>query len=71
MIGMGLKSNNVQFFYGPLNFTYPEVHLNLHSKHILGNVQIGMLNILKPIIHETYNTSKNYIIQGQLYIYCM
>nr|KAF7416741.1 hypothetical protein H0235_011272 [Vespula pensylvanica] len=63
---VGLKSNNVQFFYGPLNFTYPGVHLNLHSKHILGNVQIGMLNILKPIIHETYNTSKNYIIQGNV-----
>lgn len=68
---MGLKSNSVQFFYGPLNLTYPGVHLNLHSKHILGNVQIGMLNILKPIIHNTYNTSKNYIIQGKLCIYCM
>ncbi|XP_046826802.1 uncharacterized protein LOC124427654 [Vespa crabro] len=63
---MGLKSNSIQFFYGPLNFTYPEVHLNLHSKHILGNVKIGMLNILKPIIYDTYNASKNYIIQGNI-----
>ncbi|KAI4502427.1 hypothetical protein M0802_002339 [Mischocyttarus mexicanus] len=62
----GLKSNNVQFSYGPVNFTDLTVHPNLHSKHILGNMQVGLLNISKPIIHKTYNTSQNYIIQGNV-----
>ncbi|XP_014606540.1 PREDICTED: uncharacterized protein LOC106788102 [Polistes canadensis] len=63
---MGLKSNNVQFSYGSLNLTDPAFYPNLHSKHILGNMQVGMLNIPKPIIDKTYNTSKNYIIQGNV-----
>ncbi|XP_015188612.1 PREDICTED: uncharacterized protein LOC107072855 [Polistes dominula] len=63
---MGLKSNNIQFSYGSLNITDPAIYPHLHSKHILGNMQVEKLNIPKPIIDETYNTFKNYIIQGNV-----
>ncbi|XP_043493312.1 uncharacterized protein LOC122518436 [Polistes fuscatus] len=59
---MGLKSNNLQFSYGSLNLTDPAFYSNLHSKHILGDMQVGMLNI--P--NKTYNTSTNYIIKGNV-----